>query len=362
MRVILKIGFRCQNRKWGVCMSESLQEHVNRLLTLGTLSLGEFTELLRFRNAEITEYLFRKAVEIKMRQFDKGVFLWGRLPFSNYCKYDCKYCGLRRSNQFARRYRLELPDILYYCREAYQRGVRNFLLESGVDISYSEEKLAKIISEIHKHFSDCSIILSVGERTKAAYAHWFHAGATAALMNQGTSNEIHFKRLHPGNISLLKRKQCMWEMRETGYLTGTGFLVGTPNQTMEQVAEDLLFMKQFSPNIVCVSPYLPAAHTPFEKERSGNGEMVLYIMAILRLLLPTGFIVADTSLEQTMQEARMKALEAGANVIIADIVDESVRENYQVYNRRILRRQTTGDHSLTSLIQKAGYRVENHHI
>ncbi|MCH5267349.1 MAG: [FeFe] hydrogenase H-cluster radical SAM maturase HydE [Lachnospiraceae bacterium] len=343
-------------------MSENLQELVNQLLTLGTLSAEQFTYLLRFRDADTTEYLFQKATEVKMRQFDRGVYLWGRLPFSNYCKYDCKYCGLQRSNQFVKRYRLELPDILHYCREAYNRGVRNFLLESGVDLFYTEENLAKIISEIHKHFSDCGIILSVGERTKAAYGHWFHAGAGAALMNLGTSNDIHFKRLHPGNMSLLKRKQCMWEMQELGYQTGTGFLVGTPNQTMEQVAEDLLFMKQFSPNIVSVSPYLPANHTSFEKERSGNGEMVLYILAILRLMLPGSFIIADTSLEQTMQEARLKTLGAGANVVIADIVDEVIREKYQVYNRRILRRQTSGDHSLTTAIQNAGYQVERRHI
>lgn len=341
-------------------MGECMQEHVNSLLTLGVLSAEEFTELLRFRNAETTSYLFQKALEIRAHHFDKGVYLWGRIPFSSFCKYDCKYCGLRRSNQFAKRYRLSESDVLRCCHEAYRHGVRNFLLESGVDLYYTEERLAHLVSEIHKHFSDCGIVLSVGERTRAAYAHWFQSGATHCLVSPTTADELHYKRLHPSNMSLLKSKQCLWESQEIGYQTGIGLLLGTPYQTMEQVAEDLLFVKQFEPQVVQVAPYLPAAHTPFEKERSGNGEMVLYIMAILRLMLPGSLIVAETSLEQTMREARVKALGAGANVIIVDITSEKVMEKYQVYNKRSIRRESMGDNLLTASIRNAGYQVETH--
>lgn len=342
-------------------MGECMQEHVNSLLTLGTLSAMEFTELLRFRNAETTSYLFQKASEIRTHHFGKGVYLWGRIPFSNFCKYDCKYCGLQRSNQFAKRYRLSESDILSCCHEAYRHGVRNFLLESGVDLYYTEERLAHVVSEIHKHFSDCGIILSVGERTKAAYTHWLHAGATHCLISPETVDELHYKRLHPSNMSLLKCKQCLWEVQEAGYQTGIGLLLGTPFQTMEQVAEDLLFTKQFVPQMVQIAPFLPAVHTPFERERNGNGEMVLYIMAMLRLMLPAALIIAETSLEQTMREARVKSLDAGANVIVVDITSEKVMEKYQVYRKRSIRRDHVGDNLLTASIRNAGYQVETHH-
>lgn len=236
-------------------MGEIMQEHVDRLMMLGTLSADEFTELLRYRNAETTEYLFQKAEEVRKQQFDKEVYLWGRLPFSNYCKNDCNYCGLRRSNRFVKRYRMNMKEILQYCHEGYRQGIRNFLLESGTDFYFSEANFAEIVDAVHKHFPDCTIILNVGDHTKAAYLHWMHLGAGAAMLSHDASNELQFKRLHSANMSLLRRKQGMWELQEMGYHTGTGFLVGTPYQTIENVSEDLLFMKQFMPQMIQIAPF-----------------------------------------------------------------------------------------------------------
>ena len=172
-------------------MGEIMQEHVDRLMMLGTLSADEFTELLRYRNAETTEYLFQKAEEVRKQQFDKEVYLWGRLPFSNYCKNDCNYCGLRRSNRFVKRYRMNMKEILQYCHEGYRQGIRNFLLESGTDFYFSEANFAEIVDAVHKHFPDCTIILNVGDHTKAAYLHWMHLGAGAAMLSHDASNELH---------------------------------------------------------------------------------------------------------------------------------------------------------------------------
>lgn len=320
-------------------MGKCMTELVDRLAATGTLDSEEFIELLRFRNVETTEYLFRQAEVVRQKYYDRRVTRWGRVLLSNYCKNDCNYCGIRRSNQFVSRYRMEKTDVFNLCSIGYHQGIRHFLLESGVDPSCQESDIVGLIRMMRKEFSDCEIILALGERTSQAYRHWFRSGAGGYLMPQDSADEIHFKRMHSSNMSLLKRKQQMWELREIGYLTGAGFLVGTPYQTIEQVVEDLLFLKQFGAQAVTVVPFVPAEHTPFEKERSGNGEMVLYLLAILRLMLPGSLIIADPSLEQTMVEGRKKALEAGANVIIADISPKEVKEKYCVYHRKPERRE-----------------------
>lgn len=338
-------------------MGEIMQEHVDRLMMLGMLSADEFTELLRYRNAETTEYLFQKAEEVRKQQFDKEVYLWGRLPFSNYCKNDCNYCGLRRSNRFVKRYRMNMKEILQYCHEGYRQGIRNFLLESGTDFYFSEANFAEIVDAVHKHFPDCTIILNVGDHTKAAYLHWMHLGAGAAMLSHDASNELQFKRLHSANMSLLRRKQGMWELQEMGYHTGTGFLVGTPYQTIENVSEDLLFMKQFMPQMIQIAPFLAAKHTPFERERGGNADMVLYLMAIARLMFRGSILIADPSLEQAMHDGRKKALQAGANAVVVDIVDEALRGAYAVYDEHTIHRQQETIKSFEQQIREKGYEV-----
>lgn len=315
-------------------MSQGMQEYIDRLRNFGTLSGEQFVSLLRYRNPEITGYLYHEATEVSMRYFQKGIFLWGRIPFSDYCKNDCKYCGMRRSNRFVHRYRLSREEILGCCHKAYEQGVRHFLLEGGVDIAFDKEQLSGIVHAIRKHFPKAQVHIEMGERPRDLYEQLRREGAQSAIMPEVTADESHFRSLHPGNLSLLRRKQCMWEIKEIGYDTGAGFLVGTPGQTIEQVAENLLFLKQYGPNILQIQPFLPALHTPYEKERSGNGEMVLYVMAILRLMFPAAVIIADTSLEQTMHNGRLQALQAGANVIIQDLPLPAGKGPYTVYQSR----------------------------
>lgn len=338
-------------------MGECLTVPVDKLMATATLSEPELTELLRYRNPETSEYLFHNAQEVRRRYFDRRIILWGRISLSSYCKNDCKYCGIRRSNQFAARYQLSEQEILSYCSEGYKRGIRHFLIEGGVDPAYSEEDIANILTRIRKSLSGAEIILSLGERTDHAYRIWLHAGAAVYLMPQDTADEAQFRKIHSANMSLLKRKQHMWSLRDLGYQVGTGFLIGMPYQTIEQVAGDLLSMKQYDPQFVTVAPFIPALHTPFEGERGGNGEMVLYNMAILRLMLPSAMIVADLSMEQALADGRRKALVAGANVIITDLTSESVQEQYQVYNRKPGRRNTD-EQSLLSQIREVGYIIE----
>lgn len=337
----------------GQCMTEA----VDKLLEKGELLESELVELLRFRNPETTEYLAEKAEAVRQIHYRRNIRIWGRIPVTSYCKNDCQYCGLRRSNRFAPRFRLSEPKILQYCEEGYQHGIRHFLLEGGTDLSYSEEDIAHIIGTIRRRFHDVGIILALGEHTDTAYRHWMAAGAGAYLMPQDSVNDQQFKRIHPANMSLLRRKQHMWSLQNLGYQVGSGFLVGTPYQTIEQVAQELLFMKQFGSQMVTVAPFLPAQHTPFERERSGNAGMVLYLISILRLMMPRGWIVADLSMEEAQMDGRVQALSAGANVVVMDLTDRQTRMQYQVYNDRPGKREKD-ERLLVSQIRSAGYQME----
>lgn len=338
-------------------MGECMTAPVDQLMEKGILPEGDLTDFLRGRNPETSQYLFQNAMEVRRRYFGQSVVLWGRVSLSSYCKNDCKYCGIRRSNQFAARYQMPEEDVIAICSRGYQQGIRHFLIEGGVDPAYPEDKVAHLLDRMRHSFSDAEIILSLGERTDHAYRIWLHAGAGTYLMPHDTADESQFRKIHSSNMSFLKRKQHMWSLRNLGYRVGSGFLVGTPYQTIEQVAGDLLFVKQYEPQIAIVAPFIPAAHTPFEGERGGNGEMVLYNMAILRLMLPSAMIAADLSMEQSLADGRKKALSAGANVIITDITPEEIQEQYRIYKQRPGRRGTD-DRLLASQLAEAGYTVE----
>ncbi|MDE6852958.1 MAG: [FeFe] hydrogenase H-cluster radical SAM maturase HydE [Lachnospiraceae bacterium] len=337
----------------GQCMTEA----VDKLLEKGVLPENELVELLRFRNPETTEYLLEKAAAVCESHDKRSIRVWGRIPLTSYCKNDCNYCGLRRSNQFVPRFRLTEQDVLRFCEEGYRHGIRHVLLEGGTDLSYSEDTIAHIIGMIRRRFHNMEIILALGEHIDTAYRHWMAAGAGAYLMPQDAVDDLQFKRIHSSNMSLLRRKQHMWSLQNIGYQVGAGFLVGTPYQTIEQVAKELLFMKQFGTQMITVAPFLPAQHTPFERERSGNAGMVLYLISVLRLMAPKGWIVADLSMEEAQADGRIQALSAGANVVVMDLTAGQNRIKYQVYNDRPGRREKE-ERLLVSQIRAAGYQME----
>lgn len=315
-------------------MGKCMDQHVNKLMATGNLEVEELKELIKFRNIETTEYLFEKACTIRQKTQDNVIQLLGRIPISSYCKYDCKMCGIRRDNQFAKRFRLDLNQILKICHDFEKQGVKHFLLEGGDDVFFTEKRMAEIILAIKKHHPDSKIILSIGEKGTDAFRHWFHVGASGYILRHGSANELHFKRLYPSNMSLLLRKQSLWELKQIGYEVGTGFLIGIPYQTIDNVVEDIRFIKEFGASVVDMGAFVPALRTPFERERSGNGDMTLYIMAILRLMLPNAAIIASPTLDCVMSGGRMRAFEAGANVLIVDAADNELMEYYRVYERK----------------------------
>lgn len=325
-------------------MGNSMESQVNKLMATGNADDEQIRELLKFRNPETTEYLYEMARVIRHRTFGDTVNIWGRIPISSFCKYNCKMCGLRRENQFAKRYRMDINQILRYCHNFAEHGVESFLLEGGDDAFFSEMQMAEIILAIKKHHPNAKITLAIGEKGEKAYRHWFQIGVSGYILRHGSANELHFKKIYPSNMTLLLRKQSLWQLKQIGYNVGTGFLVGIPYQTIDNVLEDIRFMKDFSGNIIDIGAFVPALRTPFERERSGNGEMVLYIMAIMRLMSPNASIIAGQSLDCVLKEGRLRAFEAGADVLVADISDVEVLERYGVYERKDGRIPLPADH------------------
>lgn len=315
-------------------MGKCMTDLVNHLMATGNLSREQLTELLQFRNQETTDYLLEKARMVRAGQKKDQVEIWGRIPLSSYCRYDCKMCGLRRENQFASRYRMTKDEILRHCYEYSQKGIHHFFLESGDDVALSEDFVSDVVHSIKKHHKQAEVILSLGERTDKTYEYWKIAGATGYVIWHISASDSHFKKVASSNMSLLMRKQYLWKLREKGYEVGNGCLIGMPYQNLDNVVDDILFIKEFGGDIINVSPFIPALRTPFERERSGNGQMVIYIMAILRLMLPKGRIVADPTLECVLKRGRIQAFQAGCDVLLTDIDNVELLEKYHVYDRR----------------------------
>lgn len=338
-------------------MGQCMTEHVDTLSARGTLEPDKLVELLRFRNEETTKYLYERASMVRMRRFEDVIALWGRIPISSHCKNDCNYCGLRRSNRFAKRFRLTREQVLTYCGAAYEMGVRNFYLEGGVDLHYAMEDIGEMIGDIKRAYPDCGIVLGLGERRKEAYTLWKEKGADFCMMPEDCIQDVGFKRIHSPNMSLLKRKHAMWECKELNMKTGAGFLVGFPNQTVEHVVEELFFLKQFGPGMISIAPFVPADRTPYEKERSGNVDMALYLQSIAKLMNPTASIVSDTSIDCVMKNGRLESLQSGANALIFDIAPREILQQYHVYNADLMRRQELSLKESISLIKGLGYRI-----
>lgn len=324
-------------------MNISTIELVDKLAITNKLSVEEMTMLLKYRNKETTEYIFKQALKIKEKYYNKKIFIRGTVELSNYCKNDCYYCGLKRSNRFITRFRLDENDILEYCTAGYKKGIRTFVLIGGDDYYFTENKIVAIISMIKNRFPDCAIQLCLGERPVSSYKKWFEAGAIRYLLWHETANDSHFKKIHPADMSLLKRKQALWQLKEIGYQVGSGFMVGTPYQTVADVVEDLVFIRTLEPQIVHISPFLPTAHTRFEHERSGNGDMTLYLMGIIRLMLPRVLLTADPTLENVMTDARKKSFAAGVNEVFASLAPDEVKNYFNVYNKRHTIKNCSGD-------------------
>jgi len=332
---------------------------IDKLETAHVLSKQEFISLIDGRTQPLSEYLFEKARRIRKRYYGNDVYLRGLIEFTNYCKNDCLYCGIRRSNRNACRYRLTKEEILACCAEGYELGFRTFVLQGGEDGYYTDEILADIIREIKALYPDCALTLSVGERSRESYQTLFDAGADRYLLRHETADPDHYRRLHPPSLSLEKRKRCLADLKEIGYQVGSGFMVGSPGQTSEHLAEDLLYLHELQPHMVGIGPFIPHHDTPFAKEPAGTAELTLFLLGLIRLMLPAALIPATTALGTVDPMGREKGILAGANVVMPNLSPRAVRDKYMLYDNKIC----TGDEAaecrrcIDCRISSIGYRV-----
>lgn len=336
-----------------------MKELIDKLYETQELERSELLLILNNFNADISEYLFDKARFVSKKHFGNSIYTRGLIEFTNFCKNDCYYCGISRSNQNADRYRLSMEEILSCCQTGYELGFRTFVLQGGEDGYYSEDKVVEIIKGIKSTYPDCAITLSIGERSYEAYKRFIEAGADRYLLRHETATDEHYNKLHPAELSLSDRKKCLYNLKEIGFQVGTGFMVGSPFQTMENIAEDLLFLKEFKPHMIGIGPFIPHKDTRFLNEKQGSLDLTLLLIGILRLMNPKALIPATTALGTIDKNGREMGILAGANVVMPNLSPVSVRKKYALYDNKICTGEEAAEcrFCLQNRMQKIGYEL-----
>ena len=308
---------------------------IDKLFQKSILQKEEWIFLFSNFNEEITEYAFEKARQVSLQHFGNKVFARGLIEFTNVCKNNCYYCGIRSENKRLARYRLTKEEILNCCEIGNELGFKTFVLQGGEDAFFTDEKLLDIITSIKEKYPDNALTLSLGERSYDSYLAFKNTGVDRYLLRHETANSEHYSKLHPDNLSLLSRKKCLYDLKDIGFQTGTGFMVGSPYQTMENLAEDMMFIADFQPQMLGIGPFIPHQDTPFAEFPAGSVELTLFLLALSRLLLPKVLLPATTALGTLDLRGREKAVLAGANVVMPNLSPLSVREQYMLYNNKI---------------------------
>lgn len=320
---------------------------------------GEFEELILSKDAEQNEYLAARARAVRESVYGKEVYLRGLIEFTNYCKNDCLYCGIRRSNKNAQRYRLSEEEILDCCESGYELGFRTFVLQGGEDAYFTDEKLVPLIKEIKRRHPDCALTLSIGEREKESYQRLYDAGADRYLLRHETADKKHYESLHPSEMSFEHRIKCLYDLKEIGYQVGCGMMIGSPGQEVGHLIKDLRFLRELQPEMVGIGPFIPHHDTPFSDRETGSVDITLRLLSIIRLMLPKVLLPATTALGTADGLGREKGILAGANVVMPNLSPTDVRDKYLLYDNKIC----TGDEAaecircMTLRVQKVGYEV-----
>ena len=280
------------------------------------------------------DYAMNLAREITVSRFGKKIYFRGIVEFSNICKNDCYYCGIRCGNKNVARYRLTKEDILCCCDEGYETGFRTFVLQGGEDGWFNDDRMCNIVRAIKEKYPDCAVTLSLGERSRESYQKLYDAGADRYLLRHETADDCHYRVLHPVTLSLANRMRCLKDLKEIGYQTGCGIMVGSPGQTPETLAKDMLFMQEFQPEMVGIGPFLPHKDTPFKDEQAGSVDLTLLCLALSRIMLPRVLMPSTTALGTVEAEGRKLGVLAGCNVIMPNLSPLEVRKKYMLYDNK----------------------------
>lgn len=322
------------------------------------LEKEEYARLIQNRG-EISDYLFSLSSAVREENYGKAVYLRGLIEFTSYCKNDCYYCGIRCGNKAAERYRLSEEQILDCCKTGYELGFRTFVLQGGEDPFYTDDMICGIVREIKAEYPHCAVTLSIGEKSEESYRRFYESGADRYLLRHETANPEHYSRLHPPALSARHRQDCLFTLKKIGFQTGAGFMVGSPYQTAENLAEDMAFLEKLQPEMVGIGPFVPHHATPFAEMEQGTAELTLFMLGIVRLALPKVLLPATTALGTIHPNGRELALKVGANVVMPNLSPTDVRKKYLLYDNKIC----TGDESaqcrkcLENRVKSAGYEI-----
>ncbi|WDV45686.1 [FeFe] hydrogenase H-cluster radical SAM maturase HydE [Clostridiaceae bacterium M8S5] len=311
-----------------------MKEFVDRLYRGESFESGELVEFITNIDEDTKNYLYNKACKKRDEIYGRVVFFRGLIEFTNYCKNDCIYCGIRRSNKNADRYRLDKKEILECCKYGYEAGFRTFVLQGGEDGCFTDEKMVDIVSSIKENYPNCAITLSIGEKSYECYKKLYQAGADRFLLRHETIDEKHYNKLHPNTMTLKSRIKCLRNLKEIGFQVGAGFMVGSPYQEVEYMVRDIMFIKEFTPHMVGLGPFIPHKDTPFKSYKAGDVDMTLIMLSIVRLVNPKVLLPATTALNSIHEKGRELGLLAGANVIMPNLSPKRVREKYTLYNNK----------------------------
>ena len=340
-------------------MNTTLTTSLDKLISHKILDHGDFVALLHGNSIQLRKLLATHADQVRRQHFGNRIYIRGLIEFTNYCKNNCLYCGIRAGNPHVERYRLTIEDILACCAEGYRLGFRTFVLQGGEDPYYTDERMLDIVVNIRTQYPDCAITLSLGERSRDSYQALFHAGADRYLLRHETATEEHYNQLHPDDMSYTHRMQCLQDLKEIGYQVGCGFMVGSPYQTVDHLANDLLFIQRFQPHMVGIGPFIPHSDTPFADRSAGTLEDTLLLLSIIRLIHPYVLLPATTALGTIAPDGREQGILAGANVVMPNLSPVGVRKQYSLYDNKIC----TGDESAQCIacmarrMESIGFRI-----
>lgn len=336
-----------------------MKELIERLERERDLTNAEFAVLLDQSSGADRDFLFERARAVRDAHYGRKVYIRGLIELTNYCKNDCLYCGIRKSNASCERYRLTKEQILSCCESGYALGFRTFVLQGGEDGWYTDERMTDIVRAMRQAYPDCAITLSLGERGRESFKRLYDAGANRYLLRHETADEAHYARLHPVSMTLTHRLQCLRDLKEIGFQTGAGFMVGSPYQTTECIVRDFRFLQELKPQMVGLGPFIPHHATPFKDFPAGSTERTLLCLSIVRLLLPNVLLPATTALATIDGDGRIKGMNAGCNVVMPNLSPMEDRSKYLLYDNKA----SSGEEAAESLralrehLAAAGYEV-----
>ena len=339
-----------------------MKELVERLVVNRRLDNESLRALLAecTTDANVLQLLRDCAVRTAREQFGLGIYIRGLIEVSSYCRCDCLYCGLRRSNRSAERYRLSHDEIMACCREGYKLGFRTFVLQGGEDGTHTDHWLQELVRDIRQSYPDVAITLSLGERSEESYRALYEAGANRYLLRHEAANADLYDALHPTAKGLKNRLECLEALKRIGYQVGMGMMIGVKGQTIDDIVEDLQLIGRMQPQMVGIGPFMPHSSTPLGGEPAGDLRLTLAAVAITRLMLPSALIPSTTALATLSPTGRLEGILSGANVVMPNLSPSDIRAKYAIYENKASwgKEAAEGLEALDEELKTIGYHID----